>query len=1141
MPIIKARIPGASSPNARVSTSNTFGTYNDYAGSLVADSVYSFDLNDLDANTEYFYKFEDGGLLSNGYARLKTKPANGTASFIFGVGSCAGSVPDYPGPTSATSNAPTFTRIQDRAEAGNMLFFWHTGDLHYYNLEVADVSQYRSAYQNVMANANQAACWANTPIVYSWDDHDYGANNSDSTNVGKAEVQQAYREYVPHPTLPDSAGIYHTFVVGRVRFIILDGRSYKSPNTDTDNSSKTMLGTTQKTWFKNTLLAATEPLIFVGVNVAWIGTAAPNDDEWFSYSTERQELAEFFEDNNLTNRLYLIHGDAHMLAMDDGTNTQYDSGSSNDGPPLFCAAPLDNANSIKGGPYSEGTYTTSKQQYGTVEISDSGTSITVTARGWDVDGASETNVMTLVSTFASTQDIAPNVISSGTTFYSPSVAVGGITVSPDAIASTTTFFNPVVTPGAISIAPNLITSGETFYSPFVSLGAINISVDAITSGETHYAPEIIPGAINIDTNVVSSTETHYQPSVVVGSINIDANRIESEETHYRPTVTFGAVDITPNVITSTETHYQPQVSVDATIIAPNFLASTGQLIHEYSVVGGGSQLKFFGNGENQIDRVRIDQDGTAINVGDSDFTYEFWIRCNYADNTTDVDDARYMNVVLDHDVWGNGQGAWKFGVTRDASDLVMLFGYGPNAWQSFQGFTNIGDGEEHHIALVRIRSTGRVYIYVDGVLDNSQLFGTADWSIAPGTDDSGGGQDNKYLVIGAEKHDYYDTGNGAYNGFFDSLRISDTARYTGSFTPDRAPVVDIDTVGLYLLDEMSGTTIYDTTGSGPTGALLVGGTPSGPEWFPTFGPDQTITPNLITSGETHYSPEVVPGAIDVTPNLISSTAQVFDIAIVPDQEITPNVITSTAQVFEPGLTFGAIDVTADAISSTETHYQPSVDVGAANIDANPVASESQVFDPGLTFGTVNVDVNFLASTSQIYNPSVEVGTTNVSASFIASTEQIFEPEITFGLISIDADVIDSVVQFFEPTFTFEAINIDADVLTNTSTIYDLLVEVGVANINANVIDSTLLVYEPTLTFGSINVSPDVIGSTSTIYSPTVYLASDQNISLNILASTLAFYNMIVSGSITPSERTYNIPAENRVVSIPAENRVVNIS
>ena len=247
-------------------------------------------------------------------------------------------------------------------------------------------------------------------------------------------------------------------------------------------------------------------------------------------------------------------------------------------------------------------------------------------------------------------------------------------------------------------------------------------------------------------------------------------------------------------------------------------------------------LRFYGNGVSQIDRVRIPlEDGAStqypVNVGAGSFTVEAWLRCNYADNasTATDEDARYSNIVYDRDSWGEQRGhVW--GVTRSGGSLVACFGQAGSggAWATIFSTSNIGDGEWHHVAVTRNQSTGQVRIWVDGVSEASGTYDTTNWSY-PAGHTVGSGQDNEYAVIGTEKHD---VGYG-YNGQVDELRISDSVRYTGPFTPGRRFEPDANAVGLYHCDEGSGTTLEDsaTVSGAPTnGELLVGGTPSGPVW-----------------------------------------------------------------------------------------------------------------------------------------------------------------------------------------------------------------------------------------------------------------------------------------------------------------------
>lgn len=244
-------------------------------------------------------------------------------------------------------------------------------------------------------------------------------------------------------------------------------------------------------------------------------------------------------------------------------------------------------------------------------------------------------------------------------------------------------------------------------------------------------------------------------------------------------------------------------------------------------------LRFYNDisGGGRVNRVIIPlEDGAStqypVNVGAGDFCVEFHMRAAYADNSTEVTDVRYSNIIYDRDDWGAQRGH-VIGVTRRSTDLVVCFGQAGSGltWSTIRGTVNVGDDAWHHVAITRNQSTGLVRIWVDGVIDTSATYDTTNWSIPAGHNNTDPDQqDSESLVIGFEKHD---VGVG-YNGQLDELRISDALRYTATFTPERYFNADADTVGLYRFDEGSGTTAEDSSGNNTDGTLYVGGSPSGP-------------------------------------------------------------------------------------------------------------------------------------------------------------------------------------------------------------------------------------------------------------------------------------------------------------------------
>src|SRR3989304_7611570 len=78
-----------------------------------------------------------------------------------------------------------------------------------------------------------------------------------------------------------------------------------------------------------------------------------------------------------------------------------------------------------------------------------------------------------------------------------------------------------------------------------------------------------------------------------------------------------------------------------------------------SLAINGYSLRFYGNGVNDIDRVKIpiDNPQNDADVG-GNFTLEFWMKANLADNTASATCSGfgwiYGNILLDRDIYGAG-------------------------------------------------------------------------------------------------------------------------------------------------------------------------------------------------------------------------------------------------------------------------------------------------------------------------------------------------------------------------------------------------------------------------------------------------------------------------------------------------------
>lgn len=248
----------------------------------------------------------------------------------------------------------------------------------------------------------------------------------------------------------------------------------------------------------------------------------------------------------------------------------------------------------------------------------------------------------------------------------------------------------------------------------------------------------------------------------------------------------------------------------------------------------GFSLRFYGSGSGGIDRLTIPLEG-PVNVG-SDFTIEFFLRAEPGENGSGdcvTGESGWINgnVIVDRDVFGAGDHG-DYGIALFGKGGVIAFGVSRGSvGETLCGSVDVADGEWHHVAVTRSSSTGLLELYVNGVLDGSAQGPTGDVSYRGGraTD----WPNDRFLVIGAEKHDYDRNAYPSFSGWMDELRISSVVRYTGDFTPPTAPFApDDDTVGLYHFDEGDGAHISDASGTDSHGVRHFGGSPPGPEWSP---------------------------------------------------------------------------------------------------------------------------------------------------------------------------------------------------------------------------------------------------------------------------------------------------------------------
>lgn len=339
-------------------------------------------LKDLSPGT--LYQWEVTHIAGVQQPEPRTEPAAGSFrtlsagpgsafSFSFVFSSCA----------ATGSNHEVFDFIRERHPD----FVLVTGDLFYGDVAeggTQGAAKYDEALDSTLTAPRQAALWAHVPIVWTWDDHDYGDNNSDGTHPGRDAIARVYRARVPHFPLNITNGIaiHHSFTVGRTRFVVMDQRSQRTPNRTPDGPSKTVLGQQQLSWLRDELQPA-QAFVFLVSSMPWLD----DTEKWGWFPTERKAIAAVARSSGLApERMLMLCGDMHAVAYDDGTHVIGEF-------PVAHAAALDAPPSVKGGPYSHGVFADDRGQYGAVDVVDDGQTVCTRFSGWQVASGSDRELL----------------------------------------------------------------------------------------------------------------------------------------------------------------------------------------------------------------------------------------------------------------------------------------------------------------------------------------------------------------------------------------------------------------------------------------------------------------------------------------------------------------------------------------------------------------------------------------------------------------------------------------------------------------------------------------------------------------------------------------------------------------------------
>jgi len=197
------------------------------------------------------------------------------------------------------------------AEQHPDLFIW-MGDNIYADTE--DMAVMKAKYDQQFNNPNYAAFRKKTPVIGTWDDHDYGENNSGAWFGPKADARDlalAFMEVPPDDPRWEREGIYGAYAFGpegeQVKVLLIDDRYFATKPGLEDSD---LLGEAQWAWLRDELTnsQAQVNLIVSGIQVL------PRDhrfEMWNRFPESREALLSFIREQGVSGVVF-ASGDRHI-------------------------------------------------------------------------------------------------------------------------------------------------------------------------------------------------------------------------------------------------------------------------------------------------------------------------------------------------------------------------------------------------------------------------------------------------------------------------------------------------------------------------------------------------------------------------------------------------------------------------------------------------------------------------------------------------------------------------------------------------------------------------------------------------------------------------------------------------------------
>ncbi|MDB4664596.1 alkaline phosphatase D family protein [bacterium] len=187
------------------------------------------------------------------------------------------------------------------------------GDTPY--IDSSDLDVVRKKHRQFLQMPDLARLGQTTPVVGTWDDHDFGKNNGNGLNFReeKSRTRRAFVDYRAHDRYGNGGeGVYHKMDLGALEIFFLDPRYFSQIEpSPVDADQPTCFGKQQWEWLLQGLRDSKAKFKVLAMGAIWQDKKNSETDDMFTYWYERDALLDFIKEEQISG-VTLLGGDIHV-------------------------------------------------------------------------------------------------------------------------------------------------------------------------------------------------------------------------------------------------------------------------------------------------------------------------------------------------------------------------------------------------------------------------------------------------------------------------------------------------------------------------------------------------------------------------------------------------------------------------------------------------------------------------------------------------------------------------------------------------------------------------------------------------------------------------------------------------------------